>query len=628
LNGETLGGRYLLKDRIGGGGMAWVWLGEDTLLHRPVAIKILREEFAGDEAFVRRFGQEAQAAASLVHPNVVHVYDVGAEQGRHYIVMELVDGETLKDAIQRQGPMPIGRALVVAAGVARALQAAHRKGIVHRDIKPQNILLTADGEVKVADFGIARAATGTTIVHTNTIIGSAHYFAPEQARGGYTDVKSDLYSLGAVLYEMLSGQPPFEGATPVAVALKHLQEEPVPLRKRRPEVPRSVEAIVTRLLAKDPSERYQSADAVLVDLRRSLDEIGEPLAGDDGGEAGEPTQPHNGHKARRKGPWRRIWPWAVAVVLLLALAFGGSAAFNNWMRVPQVKVAKVEGLSQQKAEQILRKQKLNPVVSAHEHNKAKAGTVVLQSPAAGETVKTGRVVQLYISTGPQLNQVPSVQGLTQAAAQQSISSYGFKSVVNQEQSSQQQGTVLRQSPAPGTKLKPNSTVKIWVSMGPGQTQATVPNFVGEDYQTQVAPELTALGIVVSSPTYAYSTATSGVVLDQSVAPGTQVKAGMTMDITISQGPPPSGGQGPLSSTQITLTYSGQGTAQIIVWVVDATGANMVFNDSTFSSGESTPIGMTWQGDGRVEVYLGTNGAQPQIVYSQPLPVAGDAITVP
>ncbi len=626
MTGETLGGRYLLQDRIGGGGMAWVWRAEDTLLHRPVAIKVLREEFAHDEAFVRRFVQEAQAAASLVHPNVVHVYDVGEERGTHYIVMELVEGETLKDSILRQGPLPVGRALKVAAAVARALQAAHKKGIVHRDIKPQNILLTPEGQVKVADFGIARAATGTTIVHTNTIIGSAHYFAPEQARGGFTDVKSDLYSLGAVLYEMLAGQPPFEGATPVAVALKHLQEEPVALRRRRPEVPRSVEAIVARLLAKDPSERYQSAEALLSDLRRSLEEIGEPLGPDEAGE-GETTAQHAKNHARTpKGRRRRTWVWAVVAAVILLLGFSGAKAFTDWMTVPQVRVANVEGMSKAKAVARLKGQGLVPAVVGKEHNKAQAGTVVLQSPAPKDTVKKGRVVSLWLSSGPQKVAVPGVQGMTEAAAKASLDSFGFHVITLHEKNAQQKGVVVRQSPGAGTQLTAGSQVRIWISLGPGTNQQAVPDFVGEQYQSQVQPEMTALGLGAGGVSYAYSTESAGIVLDQSVAPGTQITSNMIVALTISQGPPPAGGSGPPGGPeQITLTYTGQGTADIEVWIVDATGTPMLFSDPAFSG--SIPLVASWQGNGRIEVYAGPSGTVPQLVYSQALPVQGGAISV-
>ncbi len=622
MNGEVLGGRYRLEDRIGGGGMAWVWKAEDTLLHRPVAIKLLREEFVADEAFVRRFRQEAESAASLLHPNVVHVYDVGEERGTHYIVMELVEGETLKARIQRQGPLPVGRALQIATSVARALQAAHRKGIVHRDIKPQNILLTAEGRVKVADFGIARAASGTTIVHTNTVIGSAHYFAPEQARGGFTDEKSDLYSLGAVLYEMLTGQPPFEGATPVAVALKHLQEEPVSPRRRRPEIPRSVEAIVLRLLEKDPAKRYTGADALLADLHRALEEIGEPMGEEEAPAPTDDPKPRTGRRAQPQPRRRRIWPWVIIALALIALIFGGIRAFSAWMSVPSVRVANVEGLPLGQATRKLTAQGLSAIVTGHEHRSAPKNTVVLQNPSPGDVVKKGRIVDLTVSDGPQMLSVQNVVGLPVGQAQAALQ--GFKVQVIQVKSGQPQGTVVKQKPQGGT-LPAGGKIVLSVSSGPTATQATVPDLTGKTLK-QAENILGALpngGVTVNGLSNQYSTSASGTVLQQSIVPGTQVTQNMTITLTVSQGPPPPGGSGPLGGPEdITVTYAGQSAATLEVYLVDATGASPLMN-ATVQPGQQSPItGITWYGDGRIEAYVDGN-----LVYSQPLPVQGGAFTV-
>jgi beta-lactam-binding protein with PASTA domain len=624
VNGEVLGGRYRLEDRIGGGGMAWVWKAEDTLLHRPVAIKLLREEFVADEAFVRRFRQEAESAASLLHPNVVHVYDVGEEHGTHYIVMELVEGETLKARIQRLGPLPVGRALQIATSVARALQAAHRKGIIHRDIKPQNILLTTEGRVKVADFGIARAASGTTIVHTNTVIGSAHYFAPEQARGGFTDEKSDLYSLGAVLYEMLTGQPPFEGATPVAVALKHLQEEPVSPRRRRPEIPRSVDAIVLRLLEKDPAKRYTGADALLADLHRALEEIGEPM-GEEEGTA--PAEESKMRAARHTPPQpkkrRRIWPWVVIALALVLLIFGGIRAFSAWISVPNVKVANVEGLPLQQAKAKLTAQGLSVIVAGHEHRSAPKNTVVLQNPSPNDVVKKGRIVDLTISDGPQMVSVQDVVG--QAVGQAEAMLQGFNVQVIQIKSDQPQGTVVKQKPQGGSKIAQGGKVLLSVSSGPSPTQATVPDLTGKTLKQSenVLGALPNGGVTVSQITYAYSTSESGTVLQQSIAPGTQVTQNMTITLTVSQGPPPPGGTGSLGGPEdITVTYAGQAAATLEVYLVDATGASVLMNATVQPSQQSPITGVTWYGDGRIEAYVNGN-----LVYSQALPVQGGAVTV-
>ncbi len=620
MKGEILGGRYRLEDRIGGGGMAWVWKAEDTLLHRPVAVKLLREEFAADEAFLGRFRQEAESAASLVHPNIVHVYDVGTERGLQYIVMELVEGETLKERIQRQGPLPIGRSLQVATSVARALQAAHRKGIVHRDIKPQNILLTTEGRVKVADFGIARAASGTTIVHTNTVIGSAHYFAPEQARGGFTDEKSDLYSLGAVLYEMLAGQPPFEGATPVAVALKHLQEQPVSLRKRRPEVPKSVEAIVMRLLEKDPAKRYTGADALLADLHRALEEIGEPMTAEDPPAPADAQSRTARRQPPRRSPARRVWPWVVIALALALLLYGGARAFTAWFTVPNVTVAKVEGMGLRQAQAKLKAQGLGSYVAGREHVAAPKNTVVNQIPAAGDVVKKGRVVQLLISEGPQIVTVPNVVGLPVAQAEAAIGPQ-FQVQVIQIKSNQTQGNVVRQKPNGGARIASGGKVQLFVSLGPTPTQATVPDLTGLSLST-AEKDLGALNVTVTNVLSDYSTSPSGTVLNQSLAPGTTVTQNMTTILTVSEGTPPAGGTGaPGGPEQITVTYTGPGTASVEVWLVDATGATVLMNDPAMQSNTPAPLTVQWQGNGRIEEYV--NGS---LVYSQPLPIQGGIST--
>src|SRR5690606_30225477 len=253
--------------KLGEGGMAEVYLATDLLLNRAVAVKILHARFAGDREFVERFRREARAAASLSHPNVVNIYDVGEDQDTHYIVLEYVKGRNLKDILRRYGPLPIRQATFVARAVAAALAAAHRQNLIHRDVKPHNILITDEGRVKVTDFGIARAASAATLTHTGTLLGSVHYFSPEQARGQPAGPQSDVYSLGVVLYEMLTGRVPFTSDTPVGVALKHLQEEPVPPSRYRRRLPERLEAIVLRAMAKDPSQRYPSPADMLADLR-------------------------------------------------------------------------------------------------------------------------------------------------------------------------------------------------------------------------------------------------------------------------------------------------------------------------------------------------------------------------
>jgi serine/threonine-protein kinase len=258
---HTLGDRYDIESTLGRGGMATVYRGRDRVLDRPVAIKVLAERYAGDEQFVTRFKREARAAAGLNHTNIVAVFDTGDTDGRHYIVMEMVEGETLAELLKREGPLSPDRAARIAGTVARALASAHDNGLIHRDVKPGNVMLTSDGDVKVMDFGIARAATDDTLTQTGMVLGTASYLSPEQSRGDPVDHRSDVYSLGCVLYEMLTGRPPFEGDTPVGVAYKHVHEQPDPPSSLNREIPPEVEAVVMRALAKDPDARYATAEA-------------------------------------------------------------------------------------------------------------------------------------------------------------------------------------------------------------------------------------------------------------------------------------------------------------------------------------------------------------------------------
>lgn len=270
LVGKVIGNRYEILEKIGEGGMATVYKAKCNILKRYVAVKVLREEFTTDEEFIRRFNTEAQAAASLTHPNIVSIFDVGHEENIYYIVMELVQGKTLKEIINEDGVLPWKWSINIAIQVASALETAHKNNIVHRDIKPHNIIITEDGIAKVTDFGIAKAVSNSTITAFGTTIGSVHYFSPEHARGGYTDAKSDIYSLGVVMYEMLTGRVPFDADTPVSIALKHMQEKPVEPIKLNPSIPYAVNKIIMKAMEKEASARYQSATEMLKDLSMAL----------------------------------------------------------------------------------------------------------------------------------------------------------------------------------------------------------------------------------------------------------------------------------------------------------------------------------------------------------------------
>ena len=270
LEGRLIGNRYEILERIGNGGMATVYKSRDHVLNRNVAVKVLKEEFTTDAEFVKRFNIEAQSAASLTHPNIVSIYDVGSEDDIHYIVMELVQGKTLKEIIMDEGVLPWKWTVNIAIQIASALEVAHRNNIVHRDIKPHNIIITEDGTAKVTDFGIAKAVSNSTITSFGSTIGSVHYFSPEQARGGYTDAKSDLYSLGVVMYEMLTGKVPFDADTPVSIALKHMQEKAIEPKVINPTIPDSINKIIIKAMEKEPNLRYISATEMLNDLKEVI----------------------------------------------------------------------------------------------------------------------------------------------------------------------------------------------------------------------------------------------------------------------------------------------------------------------------------------------------------------------
>ncbi|HEX6987871.1 MAG TPA: Stk1 family PASTA domain-containing Ser/Thr kinase, partial [Bacillota bacterium] len=414
MNGRRLGGRYALGRQIGAGGMAVVYEAVDGILDRRVAVKVLRPEFAHDAQFLRRFSREARAAAQLCHPNIVQVYDVGRDGNVDYIVMEYVDGRTLKDKIQEEAPFKPSVAVNLARQVLEALRHAHQHGVVHRDIKPQNILLTPTGEVKVTDFGIARAVGGSTLADTEGVIGTAHYLSPEQAKGRFTGAQSDLYSLGVVLYEMLAGQLPFDGDTAVTVAVKHLQEQAPPLRSLNERVPPALELIVERALAKDTAQRYGSADDFLADLARyrtrNLDELiaarrssdhtlvlgplPEAAGASDAAALDAPvhgTGPDPVAEPRRGRRGLARWlPWAAAALVLFGGAYTGLSFLQSWLRPEMVRVPPLTGATLEAAQDSLAPYQITlHVVATRYDNEHAANVIIDHDPPAGELVRLG-----------------------------------------------------------------------------------------------------------------------------------------------------------------------------------------------------------------------------------------------
>jgi len=450
--------------------MAKVYLAHDEVLERDVALKVLREQFAEDEEFVERFKREAQSAAALSHPNIVSVYDRGeAEDGTSYIAMEYVPGGTLKERISERGPLDPGVAASLALQIAEALGAAHESGVVHRDIKPQNILLSATGDAKVADFGIARAADATTISHLGDILGTAKYMSPEQATGKPATPKSDLYSLGVVLYEMLTGELPYTAESSVAVSMKHVNDLLHPPKELNPGIPEDLNALVSKLLAKHPEDRYESAAELAEDLRRVCDGLPPIAAG----------------TAAARGRGRRRMPWILAATLTLLLLLGGlgwamSQGFEGQDSIPEkarqatgVEIPDVVGLTESEAKQKLNASGFKVDVRPRASSAADAGKVLDQSPAIGERAERGSRVVIEVGNGPATVEVPDVVGLSVSGAEAKLGKAGLSIGLQREIASdtKPEGVVVEQGYPAGTKVEPETAVDLWVSSGPQQQQA-------------------------------------------------------------------------------------------------------------------------------------------------------------
>ncbi|HHY20546.1 MAG TPA: Stk1 family PASTA domain-containing Ser/Thr kinase, partial [Bacilli bacterium] len=479
LIGKRVSGRYEVIEIIGGGGMADVFKAKDIILDRIVAVKVLQSQFSKDEQFIRRFRREAQAATSLAHPNVVNIYDVGEEGDLYYIVMEYVEGPTLKEYIQQSGPLPATEAVDIMSQIVSAIAHAHANHIVHRDLKPQNILINQNGEVKVADFGIARAISSATITHTNSVIGSVHYLSPEQARGGLVNFKSDIYSLGIVLYEMLTGKLPFFGDTAVSIAIKHLQADIPSVREINPLIPQSLENIITKATAKDPYYRYESAIAMEEDLATALDperrheekyviadDLDEQtrtipmIKGDildqviDEEKTIELSAKSTNFDESPKKPKKKKRTLKIvlsSLLILVGLFIVLLATIPGLLKVEDVKVPEVIGLEFSEAEKKLTDAKLVVVREDIADNEVEEEHVVRITPAEGSSVKKGSEVKLFVSVGKEKTPMPSLVGLTKSQAERMLHDYKveFKEKATNDVAP---GTVLEQTPEAGTPI--------------------------------------------------------------------------------------------------------------------------------------------------------------------------------
>jgi serine/threonine-protein kinase len=548
---RLLGERYELSEVLGRGGMAEVRLGRDVRLGRTVAVKTLRSDLALDSNFQARFRREAQSAASLSHPAIVSVYDTGEDYADGvpvpYIVMEYVDGQTLRELLNSGRKLLPERAMEIAAGTLSALEYSHQNGIVHRDIKPGNVMLTRAGTVKVMDFGIARAVsdTSSTMTSTAAVIGTAQYLSPEQAKGEKTDARSDLYSTGCLLYELLTGVPPFVGDSPVAVAYQHVRESPKPPSQVDAAVTPAMDAIVLKALAKNADNRYQSAAEMRDDVERALD--GKPVLAptvmfeaptEIRGGGGSPTArmpvADGADESRRKWVGRAALLIGVIAVVLLGVfvskaVFGGSS-------VNRVEVPAVAGLKETDAENALKAANLDPVVSYQNSLDVTSGLVISQDPAARASVGKGTKINLVISQGEAKSVVPEVVGLPIDQAKTAVTNARLVvGKITNMASDRPKGEVLSSDPAYNKQVKPGTTVNLTVSTGVALVE--VPNVVGQPY-AQAYAILTQAGFNVPQPSQEISDKVPpGNVLRQVPAAGEKLPAGSNVSIIVAAAQP-------------------------------------------------------------------------------------------
>ena len=555
LEGKILGNRYEIIEKAGNGGMATVYRAEDKVLKRDVAVKVLKDEFTTDEEFIKRFEIEAQSAARLTHPNIVSIYDVGSEDNLYYIVMELIRGKTLKEIIvEERGPLPWKWSVNVAIQIASALEMAHKNNIVHRDIKPHNIIITEDGIAKVTDFGIAKAVSNSTITAFGTTIGSVHYFSPEHARGGFTDAKSDLYSLGVVMYEMVTGRVPFDADTPVSVALKHMQEEPEEPIELNPNLPSAVNRIIMKALKKDTTLRYQTATDMLADLRQALKNPNGDFVEDRDYDATARTQKintdlygnvdenNNKRNAKKDNKFvafikrHKVLSAFIGLILLFAISLGGTLAYLNITNPAEVELPEVVGMSKEEAQKTVEDLKLVFEVSSEEFNKdVPEGYVISQDPTyiADYHVKEGSTVKVVVSKGQEKTTVPNVEGEERSEAIKMLEDAKLKAEVVEETSKTvKEGYVISQETEADSEAYAGDTVKIHVSTGTGIKQVTVQNVVGQT-EANAKSTLEGQGLKVTI-NYVEATSNDGKVTAQSVTGGTTVDEGTTVTLTVNK----------------------------------------------------------------------------------------------
>jgi serine/threonine-protein kinase len=597
--GKLLNNRYEIIELTGKGGMSLVYKAKDKLLNRYVAVKVLKEEFVENEQFIKKFNRESQAAASLSHPNIVNVFDVGSEDNINYIVMEFIDGMTLKHDLMLKEKFEPEEATKIVRDIALALSHAHKNKIIHRDVKPHNILMTKEEVPKVADFGIARAITSSTVTMTGETMGSVHYISPEQARGGFVDERSDLYSLGIVYYELLSGKVPFDGENSVTIAIQHIQNKITPINEIEPSISDDINYIVMKLIKKQPEERYQSADALVDDLNRILE--GLPLNkteeyDDDeavivSAEENEIAETDTKKKLSKK---QKIIIGSIAGVFALLII--GAIIFNAFMTVPEVEVPDVIGLSYDEAVKIIEEAGLEVVKQTENNSEVEKDYIISQTPKAEKVVKEGSEVTLVVSLGTEKVNVPDIIGMTEADGKEALDEANLKvKTVREYNNEYEAGIIYDVSPAVDTELDVNTEVTIYISEGSNIVE--VPDLVGTT-ETEAQNAIINAGLTLGQvTTEASNTYDQGVVSSQSITAGQEVEMNTVINIVVSEGK--------ITTQTISIdlaNYTSYNPAQQVEVLVLSDDNDQVYS-GTHMSDDSFSFTVTGYGDKTYQVYI-------------------------
>lgn len=643
--GKILSERYEIVEKIGGGGMALVYKAKCQLLNRYVAVKILRPEFINDKDLLDKFRKESQAAASLSHPNIVNIYDVGEEDDIYYIVMEYVDGKTLKQLIKEKGRLPIDETLEFSRQIALALQHAHSNHIIHRDIKPHNILVTEDGRAKVTDFGIALAATSSTITNTGNIIGSVHYFAPEQARGGYTDEKSDLYSLGIVMYEMVTGRLPFQGDAPVTVALKHIQERPELPSEHNPSVSKNLEFVIMKLIQKEQSARYASAADLIEDLYKvegnieladtdntleiedSPTQIIPPVTAneikelaDNNDSLGIENEPPVRNKKRKF-----LIGSAVAAAIVAALLFTfGFFYFADFFKVEDVKVPNFKGQSIQDAEREAERIGLRLDVTFINDDTVPKDEIIKQDISENMMVRKNTIVKVTVSRGSKLTIVPSLIYENVIDAEEMLKNRGLEMGIAEEEFSELPvGIIISQDPKDGKEVPQGTKVNYTVSKGSKIETVSMPELKGktlEEAKDIIAQHGLEYGDIEEKHSDVY---VKGHIIEQSISPNKEIEIGSVVNLVVSKGSDApdqmedldehdqngeeQSDSKPMSTTIVFTLAEYSGKVDVVVEQIDGDKSKRIYNKEHDLDEEGKVVNVPVTGTGRQKYAIYVNG---------------------